>query len=146
MIIDAFWANLQISTEFSYFHFLHEHLKSTLSLLNPVADQLFYTEEMYDPDQMFFTEGEQMFYPDEMGYYPGAGEEMFYPEGMDYPEDTDYPEETGNPDEMDYEGDVADPIPMETVDPSRSVPHTYYGDDQDDELSDDYAEGVTYEY
>ena len=37
-----------------------------------------------------------------------------------------------------------DSIPMKTVvDPAGSVPHTYYGDDQDDELSDDNAERVT---
>ena len=113
-------------------------LKSTLSLLIPVADQVFFTEEMYDPDQMFFTEGEQMFYPEEMGYYPGEGE--LYAEGTDYVEGTSYAEETDNPEEIYYEGDVADSIPMQSVmDPSGSVPLTYYGDDQYEELSDDNA-------
>ena len=97
----------------------------------PVADQVFYTEEVYDPDQMFFTEGNQMFYPDEMGYYPG--EEGYYDEG------SGYAEEMENPYEIYYEGDVVDQIPMDTSDPSASVPHTYYGDEQDDELSDDNA-------
>ena len=93
---------------------------------------MFFTEEMYDPDQMFFTEEEQMFYPDEMGYYPG--EEESYAEGADYAE------ETGNPEGIYYEDDMADPTLMKAVvDPSGSVPHTYYGDDQDDELSDDNA-------
>lgn len=94
---------------------------------------------MYDPDQMFFpgVDHEQMFYPDQMGY---PGDELFYPEG--YPEGMDYPEGMGYPDEEYYE-EVAKPIPMASVDPALSVPHTYYGDDQDDEPSD--AEGVPYE-
>ncbi|XP_078363226.1 uncharacterized protein LOC144647319 [Oculina patagonica] len=104
-------------------------------------DQLFYPAEMYDPDQMFFpgVGHEQMFYPDQMGY---KGDEMFYPEG--YPEGMDYPEETGYSDE-EYYDEVAKPIPMASVDPTLSVPHTYYGDDQDDEPYYDYAEGVPYE-
>ena len=112
---------------------------------------MFYTEEVYDPDHMFFTEGEQMFYPGEMGYYPG--EKQFYPEGtvnadeMGYPDQMYYgdvnPDETYyddvNPDET-YYGDVAEPIPIQSVmGPSGSLQHTYYGDDQDDELSDDNA-------
>ena len=129
--------------------------------LIPVADQMFYAEEVYDPNHMFFTEGEQMFYPDEMGYYPG--EDQFYPGGIDnahemaYPDEMYYgdvnpdetyygdvnPDETYygdvNPDET-YYGDVAEPIPIQSVmGPSGSLQHTYYGDDQDEELSDDNA-------
>lgn len=91
---------------------------------------------MYDPDQMFFpgADHEQMFYPDETGY---PGNDVFYPEGMDYPEGAGYPDEA-------YYDDVTEPIPMTSVDPSHAVPHTYYGDDQDDEPSDD-NEGVPYE-
>lgn len=99
------------------------------------AEHLFYHEEMYDPDQMFFPGDEQMFYPEETGY---PGDDVFYPEGMDYPEGTGYPDEA-------YYDDVTEPIPMTSVDPSHAVPHTYYGDDQDDEPSDDNAEGVPYE-
>lgn len=103
-------------------------IKSFLTVIS-VVDQVFYTEEVYDPDQMFFPEGEQMYYPEEVVYYPG--EEGFYQEGSDYAE--------GNPDMMYCDSDVATPIPMDTVDPAGAVPHTYYGDDQEDEFSDDNA-------
>ena len=51
---------------------------------------MFYNEGVYDPDHMFFTEGEQMFYPYEMSYYPG--EEQFYPGGIDNAHEMAYPD------------------------------------------------------
>ena len=105
---------------------------------------MFYPEEMYDPDQMFFAEADQMFYPEDMGY---IGDEMIYAEGYpegyteeypegyseEYPEDMAYPEGTDDPDDEDTRM-----LPMASLDATQSVPHTYYGDDYD-ELSDDNA-------
>ena len=78
-----------------------------------------------------------MYYPFQGVFQAHPGGEEYYPEGSEYDEVTGDHEETGDPEGIYYEEDT---IPLKNVvDPSGSVPLTYYADDQDDDLSDDNA-------
>ena len=115
---------------------------------------------MYDPDAMFFAEGEmgypadEIFYPEEMGYLPEGME--YVPEGMGFPpegmgflpdgmgyamdnmgytEDMVYADEMGYNNEMGYPEEIYGTTPTGPMATGENfdheVPHTYYEDDDE---------------
>ena len=102
---------------------------------------------MYDPDAMFFSEGEmgypadEIFYPEDMGYLPEGMEYApdgmaFLPDGMGYPmdnmgyiEDMVYVDEMGYPEEIYGNTPIGPMASGENFD--HQVPHTYYEDDDE---------------
>lgn len=88
---------------------------------------------MYDPDAMFFNEGEmgypadEIFYPEDMGYLP---EGMGYPmDNMGYIEDMVHVDEMGYPEEIYGNTPTGSMASRENFD--HRVPHTYYEDDDE---------------
>ena len=115
---------------------------------------------MYDPDAMFFAEGEmgypadEIFYPEEMGYLPEGMEYVpdgmgfppegmgFLPDGMGYPMDNmGYTDDMVYADEMGYNNEMGYPEEIYGTTPTgpmatgenfdHEVPHTYYEDDDE---------------
>ncbi|XP_073249711.1 uncharacterized protein [Porites lutea] len=116
-------------------------------------EQLMFAAGMYDPDAMFFAEGEmgypadEIFYPEEMGYLPEGMEYVpegmgFLPDGMGYAMDNmGYTEDMVYADEMGYNNEMGYPEEIYGTTPTgpmatgenfdHEVPHTYYEDDDE---------------